>query len=271
MSIFGRLNYDSSFQNEHVTPMSESVKKHMDGMPPLLNDWQKADVATSNTANYHKNPVGTITQNIWDLANTIAVIPHLEATNANAILTSANTLIISANNFMQHTNRMSGVSGASADDPTLPTYESAMGVGKMLTYIVYQTDGVQNNAPIMGNFTSICSSNNLISYYSNVYPYLANTAKSIVTLTTEDGEGGYVTTYTSNLSQTIINQMASDLSNVATFMNTRRTADVTFYTNSQSVINDYNKVTKFSDMGSTESGLMNNLIGSDKLKDRLNS
>ena len=75
MSIFGRLNYDSSFQNQHVTPMSDSVKKHMDGMPPLLNDWQKPDVATSNTANYHKNPVGTITQNIWDLANTIVIIP----------------------------------------------------------------------------------------------------------------------------------------------------------------------------------------------------
>lgn len=270
MSIFGKLNFDSSFQNDHVTPMSDAVKKHMDGMPPLLNDWQKADVANANTTNYYKNPVGTITQNIWDLANTIVVIPHLSQTNASAILTSATSLVTSANNFMQHTKRMSGVSGASDDDPTLPTYEAAMGVGKMLTYIVYQSDGIQNNAPIMGNFTSICSANNLNAYYSNVYPYLANTANSIVTLITEDGEGGYTTTYTSNLSQTIINQMASDISNVATFMDTRRTADVTFYQNSKIVIDDYNKVTKFSDMGQTESGIINNLIGTDKIKERLN-
>lgn len=240
-------------------------------MPPLMNEWQTKDVAEANTSNYYKNPVGTITQNIWDLANTIAVIPYLIDTNAASILTSANSLIISANNFMQHTKRMSGVSGASDDDPTLPTYDSAMGVGKMLTYIVYQSDGIQNNAPIMGNFTSICSSNNLISYYANVYPYLANTANSIVTITTDDGEGHITTTYTSNLTQTVINQMSSDLSNVATFMNTRVTADVTFYQNSKIVIDDYNKVTKFSNMGQTESSVINNLVGTDKIKERINS
>jgi hypothetical protein len=123
----------------------------------------------------------------------------------------------------------------------------------------------------MGNFTSICSSNNLISYYANVYPYLANTANSIVTIATPNGEGEYTYSYTSNLTETLINQMASDISNVASFMDTRVNADITFYTNSQAVVADYNKVTKFSDMGATESNLMNNLIGSDKLKERLNS
>jgi len=54
-------------------------------------------------------------------------------------------------------------------------------------------------------------------------------------------------------------------------MNSRRTADVTFYYNSQSIVNDYNTLKQFSTPGQSESYLYNNYVGTDKLKTRINS
>ena len=139
---------------------------------------------------------------------------------------------------------------------------------KLVSYIVYQSDGVQNNAPLIGSFTSLYTSSNLTSYYTTIQNY-ATVVQNSLTAYTDPISG--ITTSTSNLTQTQANTISSDIANVASFMNTRRNADVTFYTNSQSVVSDYNSVKQFSNMGSTETNLTNNLIGTSKLTTRLNS
>lgn len=268
MSIFARLQFDSSFQGNNVTAMSNNVINHMNTMPPLLNTWQTQDLSDSNVGGYFNNPVITVTNNIWGVANGIIAINHLQSTNIAQIYTAATTLFTAANNFMQHTNRMSGVSSADPENPSLPTYQSAIGAGKLVSYIVYQSDGVQNNAPMIGSFTSLYSGNNLTSYYSTIQNYVVQVQNSIIANT--DPETGN-TTYTSSMSQTTANQIVSNMANTSSFMNARRTADVTFYTNTQSIISDYNAVRGFSKMGQTESDLTNNLIGSSKLLTRINS
>lgn len=268
MSIFARLQFDSAFQGDNVTPMSDNVIKHMDAMPQMLNEWQKTDVGNSDTSGYLQNPVGTVSTNIWNVANNIISVTGLASSNITQVLTAATTLSTAANTFMQHTNRMSGAFGADPNDPTLPTYRTAIGAGKLISYIVYQSDGVQNNAPMIGSFTSIYSGDNLATYYSTIQNYASQVQNSIIATTDPIT---FEITYTSNLSQSTANTMASNLSNTASFMNTRRTADVTFYNNSQSVISDYNNVRQFSNMGATETDLTNNLIGTTKLTSRLNS
>lgn len=268
MSIFARLQFDSSFQNENVTPMSDSVIKHMDHMPPMINDWQKEDIGSSNVGGYFKNPVANVSVDIWTVANNIIAINHLSSTNVAQILTAANNLNTAANNFVMHTNRMSGVASTDINNPELPTYSSAIGAGKLITYIVYQSDNVQNNAPMLGSFTSLYSEANLTSYYTTIQNYASQVANSIIATTDPEL---LTTTYSSNLSQSQANTIAANLANTASFMDTRRNADVTFYNNSQLVIRDYNEVRQFSNMGSTETELTNTLIGSDKLLTRLDS
>ena len=77
---------------------------------------------------------------------------------------------------------MAGLADPPDSDPTLPTYRSATGIGKMVMYLTYQIDGVQNNAPMLGSFTSLYTKNDLISYYENIKGYVGAVANSIITL-----------------------------------------------------------------------------------------
>jgi len=50
-----------------------------------------------------------------------------------------------------------------------------------------------------------------------------------------------------------------------------RNQDNTFYQNSKAVLEDFNKVRDFSKLGQSETDMIMNAIGSDKIKQRLNS
>jgi len=73
-----------------------------------------------------------------------------------------------------------------------------------------------------------------------------------------------------NLTEAQISQILSDISNTNTLLVTRQNADVTYYTNLRSFVDNYNSVKKFSNMGETETYLVNNFVGTDKIKERIN-
>jgi len=260
MSIFDRLGYDAANTSSIVTPLSANVISTMNGLPPLLNTWQTADAANNIVGGYFKNPVANVTQSIWNVANSIIVISDLNvvANLANVSL-SANALNLAANNFYSHTNRTSGVS-PDDDEPTLPHFKSAMAVSKVIMYITFQSDGIQNNAPMMGNFTSLIQANNLMISYNTISNYANTIANSI-------NHG----TYTTNLTTIQINTIQQEMNTITNLMNSRRTSDVNFYYNSRAIVNDYNNLKQFSAPGQSESYLYNNYIGTDKLKTRINS
>jgi hypothetical protein len=260
MSIFDRLGYDAANTLSIVTPLSANVISTMNGLPPLLNTWQTADAANNTVGGYFKNPVANVTQSIWNVANSIIAISDLNmvANLANLSL-SANALSLSANNFYSHTNRTSGVS-LDDDEPTLPHFKSAMAVSKVIMYITFQSDGIQNNAPMMGNFTSLIQANNLTISYNTISNYANTIANSI-------NHG----TYTTNLTPIQINTIQQEMNTATILMNSRRTSDVNFYYNSRAIVDDYNTLKQFSTPGQSESYLYNNYIGTDKLKTRINS
>lgn len=260
MSIFGRLGYDAANTSNIVSPLSANVISTMSNLPPLLNTWQTADAANNDVGGYFQNPVANLTQSIWNVANSIIAIPDLNyvAALANVSL-SANALSLSANNFYSHTNRLSGVS-TNDDNPSLPHYNSAVAVSKVVMYITFQSDGIQNNAPMMGNFTSLTQANNLTISYNTIINYANTIANSINHASN-----------TTNLTAVQINTIQQGMNVATDLMNSRRTADVNFYYNSQSIVNDYNTLKQFSNPGQSESYLLNNFVGTDKLKTRINS
>ena len=148
------------------------------------------------------------------------------------------------------------------DTILLPHYESAIGVGKIIMYLVSQTDGISNNSPLIGSFTSLFTGNTLNTYYTTIQNYANTVANSIYTQT-----GNYY----SNLTSTQVSTISSKLIEITTFMNTKNTADVNFYINSQAVLADYNSLKGFSNMGQTQEDLINNYIGTPKLLSRINS
>jgi hypothetical protein len=269
MSIFARLGYDEANTSSIVTPLSANVISTMNNLPPLLNTWQTADAANNDVGGYFQNPVANVTQSIWSVANTIIAIPNLnQVANLANIASSANALYQAANNFYSHTNRISGVSPDS-DEPTLPHFKSAMAVSKVVMYITFQSDGVQNNAPMMGNFTSLIQANNLTISYNTISTYSGNIANSISS--SSDGGEPPVTTYSSNLTSNQITTIVNNLNIATNLMNSRRNGDVNFYYNSQGIVNDYNTLKQFSTPGQSESYLYNDYVGTEKLKTRINS
>jgi len=63
----------------------------------------------------------------------------------------------------------------------------------------------------------------------------------------------------------------ADISSANTLLFSRQAADVTYYTNLRTFVDNYNSVKKFTNMGETETYLVNNFVGTDKIKERINS
>ncbi len=253
--------------NSGVETLSPKVQTQLEMMPPMMTDWQEKDLISDQTESYYKNPCAAATQIAWNAANTISVYSSLTFANAaagtlyNHIYSLSQEISTnSANSFMIHTDRMSNVVPLDFEVEK-PHYESAIGYGKMVMYITSQTDNIQNNSPMMGSFTSLFFANNLSVYANNYYSntqIFANTISSSI-----DGTTGE-TIYTSNLTLSQARSLANSVNSVI-LMDTYRTQDNTFFQNSKTVVEKYNKVSQFNKMGQAELYLINTFIGTPQL------
>jgi hypothetical protein len=258
--VYATLGYNFSDPNSDILNLSANTVAHLNSMPAFIDTWQAQDIANNAVGGYYQNPVASNASSIITISQTMITVANTGASqniaNCDLIITAANNLYNNTNSFLAHTNRISGVTPFVGQDVDNPYYDTAMGLGKTALYITNQTDNITNTSPILGSFTSILIEPQVGS--ANV-----TLANSLVTLT--DG----VTA--NNLTEAQISQILSDISNTNTLLVTRQNADVTYYTNLRSFVDKYNSVKKFSNMGETETYLVNNFVGTDKIKERINS
>lgn len=257
--VYATLGYNFSDPNQDVINLSASTVEHLNSMPAFIESWQAKDIADNNVGGYYQNPVAantnsiiTISQSMISLANT-GISQNIA--NCDLIETSANGLFNNATSFLEHTNRISGVTPFIGQDVVNPYYDTAMGLGKTALYITNQTDNIKNTSPILGSFTSILVGPQVGS---------ANTTLASALVILDNG----VTA--NNLTEAQISQILSDISSTNTLLVTRQNADVTYYGNLRTFVDKYNTVKKFTNMGETETYLVNNFVGTDKIKQRIN-
>jgi hypothetical protein len=101
---------------------------------------------------------------------------------------------------------------------------------------------------------------------TTIQSYPTTIKNSIVVTSDEFG-----TTYTSNLTTIQVTTIINGINSIKNIMDSRRIGDVNFYNNSRSIVDDYNSVKQFANPGQSETYLINNYIGTDKLKSRINS
>jgi hypothetical protein len=65
-----------------------------------------------------------------------------------------------------------------------------------------------------------------------------------------------------------MNTIISDIQFFSNTVNARVSGDITFYTNSYEIVNEYNYISQFSNLGATQNNLIE-IVGTDKLKDDL--
>jgi hypothetical protein len=266
--VYATLGYNFSDPNGNVTELSNNAIQHLDSVPPLMEAWQAKDIANNDVGGYFKNPTATDVNTIITLANGIATIAN--TANLNSLFTTATQLSGTASSFLEHTNRISGVTPWEGDN-TVPYYQNVINLGKTALYLTNQTDGITNNSPIMGSFTSILIGPQIKAAAVKLAPYPNLLSSSLVTTSGTDTEGNPTTTLTSNLPVSQLNQITTDLNYAATLLSNRQVADVNFFNNLKSFSDKYQIVKQFSNMGDSQDYLINNFIGSDKLKSRINS
>jgi hypothetical protein len=267
MSIFARLNYSfANTQYNGADQLTPGVLNLLNNQPQNLNQWQINDIANASASGYFQNPhnnnLGTLAvfvTGILSLSNTSYCDYNVNSEAANTMFAQAGLAQSTLTGFTTHTNNLSGVT-RSTNTSQYPDLNSALNIGRQILTITNKSDGVQNNIPIIGNFSSLYIGNtltNITSTIANDFIILNNS------ITANNGN------LSSNLSNSQINTIANDLSNLQINMSTAKNNDITFYQNSYAVYNDYNTVTQFNHLGSTQNNLIT-LIGTSKLKTDLN-
>jgi len=269
--VYALLGFDTTdpIANGAVEQLSPSVQTQMKMMPQLLQPWQETDLISNETEQYYLNPTSNTINVIWSTANTINnrsfdsngfinvtfSTPGVSNVMVSALAVAKNVSQNVANSFMIHTNRISNVIPMDFD-VTSPHYETAIGYGKIIMYIVNQTDNIQNNSPMIGSFSSLFVANTL-SDYSNTFVTVSNL---------------YIGSFVGNVSSLSLsdaNAFANAANQVSNTMTTYRQKDFDFFANSQMVVDRYNKVSEFNRIGQTELFLINDYIGTPNLKSNL--
>jgi hypothetical protein len=271
--VYALLGFDTTdpIANGAVEQLSPSVQTQMKMMPPLLQPWQEADLISDETEQYYLNPVSNTINVIWSTSNTIINRSFSNVIEGTINVTFSNPGVSSimnpalmvvrdvsqnvATSFMIHTDRISNVMPIDFD-VTSPHYETAIGYGKIIMYIVNQTDNIQNNSPMLGSFSSLFVTDTLTDY-SNTFVSISNVYL-----------GSFVGNV-SSLSLTDANQFSNAANQVSNTMTTYRQKDFDFFANSQMVVDRYNKVSEFNRIGQTELFLINDYIGTPNLKNNL--
>lgn len=256
--VYATLGYNYNDPNGDVQDFSANTQANLNTMPAFINSWQAQDIANNNIGGYFQNPVTDSTNSV--INTTISITSLYASLNGIAGLETVNaraqTLYISANSFLYHTNRLSGVTPF-AGDFDYPYYETASNYGKTAVYIVNQTDGIVNNSTILGSFTSLLAKPQVDAN--------AVTISSYVTLIQNSLSGN-----TTNLTAMQITTIESGLLTTNTLLTTRQSSDETFFNNLKSFNDKYNEVRQFSNLGESQTYLIENFIGSPKLLARLN-
>lgn len=256
--VYATLGYNFSDPNSDVINLSANTVAHLNSMPAFIQTWQAQDIANNVVGGYYQNPVASNTNSIITISQNMIIVANTGVSqniaNCDLIVTAANNLKITAMSFLDHTNRISGVTPYTGQDIVNPYYDTAMGLGKTALYITNQTDNITNTSPILGSFTSVLIGPQVGS---------ANTSLADSYIILSAG----VTA--NNLSGSQISQILSSISSANTLLSSRQTADVTYYTNLRTFVDNYNQVKKFSNMGETETYLVTNFVGTEKIKTRL--
>ena len=148
-SIYALLNYPSNdpVMNAAAQPFSANVQYQMNLMPTMVKTWQQDDIAANNTTGYFQNP--TLSQSVWNSANNFLSLTstYLGGNTGGITTLISNTISVAqnmsnntANSYVYHTNRMSNVIEPDINGD-LPHYQTAIGYGKMITYITNKKIG----------------------------------------------------------------------------------------------------------------------------------
>lgn len=283
-TVFGRLSFDfDSTKFGDAITLSDTAKNSLNNYSQIdgPDEWMITDMANGpiDSTSYYRNPVLNVSNDIISSMSTLAITANTQQGPLfirfassdianNLTKTAAAARITEMNRFISHTANVSGTAANVFQDPNIPTQDSITALGNQMIVLLNQTDGIQNTVGALGSMTSLFiepdlkANNDVISLFSQEiidntifipgFPTGANTCQ---------------------LSNTRLQQMVDTLDSVYNFVRTRRLEDWDYFNKSFQVATENAFLRRFAkgSMSDTQTILINDYIGSDKLKERLAS
>ena len=174
-SIYSRLgyNFDSTLMGTDVN-IAPGANNYLNNSSLQLSQWQVNDIANASASGYYQNPytstLSSLTITLTNMAiscNTSNITFDTASTQADVLYTTINNTLDSIASFQTHTNYISGVQ-KSSDVSLYPDLNSGLSVGRQVLALTNKSDGVQNNTPVLGNFTSLYIQDQVNSLYATV-------------------------------------------------------------------------------------------------------
>lgn len=266
------LNFDTEKFGD-VNDLDEKTIKYYTQFPNRLQDWQYDDLTsgTLTRTDYFRNPVANISLTLKDsMANLINVSANVQFSNSpvtgNLIYTTSVSTYDEITPFISHTNNVSGVSAQSMSVPNVPSYDLIVSVGNEIMRIVVSEEQILNASPFLGNFTSLFIEPDLIELNDILIIDTGIVANSITTITIEE-EPYFM--MISNLSSSQINTIYTHVDTAYNLIYGRRMEDWAYYQRSRQILDDYMMVNRFNFIGNTQKTLINDFIGTERLKTNL--
>jgi len=262
-ALYNSLNFPPSL-NDKVQKYDDKTKSHMVSIK-VTSDNEYSDVLNNRVDGYYVNPVGDSCNTISSICNQIITIVGAPS----SINIAANNLFQPTYDFLRHTQRLSGIEAIGAEDALgKPTLDFAINTGRQLSYILYQTEGIDDNSVILGSFSSLYTKPNLTNYITTISTYPTTIQNSIIYIPDYEGGAG---TYYSNLTSGQITQITTTLNDIKNFINDKRTSDENFFTKSQDIVNKFGAAGSITERGSVHKQLVNDVIGTNLGKSRVNA
>jgi hypothetical protein len=274
-SIYERLgiNFDTSKFGEAEKLSKESIDYYK-SIPFELKDWQYEDVAndTADRNQYFTNPLTNICTQIKLVSGQISqnssnVIFENNPSVGQLIPGKANDLFIEIDRFKSHTDNVSGVS-VEISDPGIPSYDLIAAIGSEITGILVREEDFANTAGLFGSMTSLFIEPDLQGFLTLMTTNLNSLNNSLRIEFVEDPEDPELTVeiISSNLTSQQVNTLYNNVNSTHDLILTRRLEDWQFFQNSIDILSDFSTVTRFSSIGNTQKFMINNYIGTEKLK-----
>jgi hypothetical protein len=268
MSVSSRVpvNFDTTKFGDIIT-ISPENRNYLNLRTTSVDTWQKDDLANNSVSrdDYFYNPVsgniGSMSTNVSSIIaiinnDTVNVFPTIP-TEIAGLSAAANGLFNEITCFTEHTNRMSGLTGAnSISNVFYPDQSSVLSITSAAFNIVAGSENVTDKSIIMGAFTSLFINDEISSNARILGSDYANIVSSIV---------GVVST----MSAGDITTINTHINTANTMLNQRRTSDYNHYLACKSLQSDYSFLNSIKTAPSVGKELMVNLTGTQKLKDIL--
>lgn len=263
------------------------LKQSLARVPSPYKKWQYDAVANNDVTGYFQNPLLTVCNELWGLCNTIILDSNITSTNVMAnVVTSAreisgytyttgdieNPPIVehkvpgNIQYFISHTNNVSGVTASTSQD--YPDFNSGLGIGEYVLQLTNRYDGTDNASPALGAMTSLFIGEDLQDFVNSIKTDITTMIQSI-TVTVETVGEDFITTYSSNLSENEIAAIEQRIQNCNSLIYDRYQHDWSFFRNSMELIERFNQISRFNNLSKISLHLIENYVGTDKLKNKL--